>query len=143
MVPEKSVTRMCLLLIAVDATPEFPLLVLGNRDEFHARASASAQPWVEDERVVGGRDLVAGGTWLALHSDGRFAAVTNLRTGVPATAPRSRGWLCATSCSAMRRQRTIWTRCARRLPTTARSIWSSATAPACSRSVAAIVSCVR
>lgn len=82
---------MCLLLVAVDPTPELPLLLLGNRDEFHARASAPAQPWSEDARVAGGRDLVAGGSWLALRSDGRFAAVTNLRTGVPATAPRSRG----------------------------------------------------
>jgi uncharacterized protein with NRDE domain len=84
---------MCLLLIAIDATPEFPLLLLGNRDEFHARASAPARTWIEDARVVGGRDLVASGSWLALREDGRFAAVTNLRTGVPATAPRSRGWL--------------------------------------------------
>lgn len=84
---------MCLLLIAIDATPEFPLLLLGNRDEFHVRASAAAQTWVENTQVVGGRDLVAGGSWLALRDDGRFAAVTNLRTGVRATAPRSRGWL--------------------------------------------------
>lgn len=84
---------MCLLLIAVDAVPDVPLLLLGNRDEFHARASAAAMPWREDPRVVGGRDLVAGGTWLAVRDDGRFAAVTNLRTGVPATAPRSRGEL--------------------------------------------------
>ena len=84
---------MCLLLIAIDATPEFPLLLLGNRDEFHARASTPVQAWAEDARVVGGRDLVAGGSWLALRDDGRFAGVTNLRTGVPATAPRSRGWL--------------------------------------------------
>ncbi len=84
---------MCLLLIAIDATPEFPLLLLGNRDEFHARASSVANLWPENAHVVGGRDLVAGGTWLALRDDGRFAAVTNLRTGVPATAPRSRGWL--------------------------------------------------
>lgn len=84
---------MCLLLIAVETAPRTPLLLLGNRDEFHARASAAAQPWSEDARVVGGRDLVAGGSWLALRSDGRFAAVTNLRTGVPATAPRSRGAL--------------------------------------------------
>lgn len=84
---------MCLLLIAVDALPTLPLLLLGNRDEFHARASAAAQPWSEDARVVGGRDLVAGGSWLALRNDGRFAAVTNLRSGLPATAPRSRGWL--------------------------------------------------
>lgn len=84
---------MCLLLIAVDALPGTPLLLLGNRDEFHGRATAAAQPWAESRHVVGGRDLVAGGAWLALRDDGRFAAVTNLRTGVPATAPRSRGWL--------------------------------------------------
>ena len=84
---------MCLLLVAIDAVPQTPLLLLGNRDEFHARASAAATIWREDCHVVGGRDLVAGGSWLALRDDGRFAAVTNLRTGVPATAPRSRGWL--------------------------------------------------
>src|SRR4051812_36578887 len=84
---------MCLLLIAVRAVPGKPLLLLGNRDEFRARASAAAAPWNEDPRIVGGRDLVAGGAWLALRTDGRFAAVTNLRTGLPATAPKSRGWL--------------------------------------------------
>ncbi len=82
---------MCLLLIAVDVVPRVPMLLLGNRDEFHARASAAAAPWSEDPRVVGGRDLRAGGSWLAVRDSGRFAAVTNLRTGVPATAPRSRG----------------------------------------------------
>ena len=84
---------MCLLLVAIDTLPGYPRLLLGNRDEFHARASAPAQSWQEDRRVVGGRDLVAGGSWFALRDDGRFAAVTNLRTGVPATAPRSRGAL--------------------------------------------------
>lgn len=84
---------MCLLLIAIDFVADVPLLLLGNRDEFHGRASAAAQSWTQDARVVGGRDLVAGGSWLALRADGRFAAVTNLRSGIPATAPRSRGWL--------------------------------------------------
>jgi len=84
---------MCLLLIAVRAVPGRPLLLLGNRDEFRARASAAAAPWNEDPRVVGGRDLVAGGSWLAMRADGRHAAVTNVRTGLPATAPKSRGWL--------------------------------------------------
>jgi uncharacterized protein with NRDE domain len=84
---------MCLLLIAVRVVPEKPLLLLGNRDEFRARVSARAAPWSEDSRIVGGRDLVAGGSWLALRSDGRYAAVTNVRTGLPATAPKSRGWL--------------------------------------------------
>lgn len=84
---------MCLLLIAVRAVPGKPLLLLGNRDEFRARATAPSAPWAEDSRVVGGRDLVAGGAWLALRTDGRHAAVTNVRTGLPATAPKSRGWL--------------------------------------------------
>ncbi len=84
---------MCLLLIAVRAVPGKPLMLLGNRDEFRARASAAAAPWTEGARIVGGRDLVAGGSWLALRSDGRHAAVTNVRSGLPATAPKSRGWL--------------------------------------------------
>jgi uncharacterized protein with NRDE domain len=84
---------MCLLLIAVRSVPGKPLLLLGNRDEFRARASATAAPWKEDPRIVGGRDLVAGGSWLAIRSDGRHAAVTNVRSGLPATAPKSRGWL--------------------------------------------------
>jgi len=84
---------MCLLLIAVRTVPGRPLLLLGNRDEFRARASAAAAPWSEDARIVGGRDLVAGGSWLALRTDGRHAAVTNVRTGLPATAPKARGWL--------------------------------------------------
>jgi uncharacterized protein with NRDE domain len=77
----------------VRAVPTRPLLLLGNRDEFRARASAAAEPWNEDSRVVGGRDLVAHGSWLAVRADGRYAAVTNVRSGLPATAPKSRGWL--------------------------------------------------
>ena len=84
---------MCLLLIAVDWIPQCPLLLLGNRDEFHARATQAARPWSDAPQIVGGRDQVAGGSWLALREDGRFAAVTNLRTGKPTAAPRSRGWL--------------------------------------------------
>ena len=84
---------MCLVLVAIGVVPRTPLLLLGNRDEFHGRASAPAQPWNEDARVAGGRDLVANGSWLAARSDGRFAVVTNVRSGVPATAPKSRGAL--------------------------------------------------
>ncbi len=86
---------MCLILLAVDSIPQTPLLLLGNRDEFHGRASAAAEPWAENAHVVGGRDLVAGGSWLALRDDGRFAVLTNVRSGLPATAPRSRGALVA------------------------------------------------
>ena len=84
---------MCLALLALDVLPAVPLLLIGNRDEFHARASASAAPWREDARVLGGRDLQAGGGWLAVRSDGRFALVTNHRVWPPPRMPRSRGML--------------------------------------------------
>ena len=82
---------MCLILIAWRTCPGYPLVVAANRDEFYARPTAPAGPWAEDPRILGGRDLQAGGSWLGLRSDGRFAAVTNVREpGVP-KGPRSRG----------------------------------------------------
>lgn len=86
---------MCLILVGVRARPGSRVLLLANRDEFHARAAAAAAPWQDDARILGGRDLVAGGSWLAVRDDGRFAAVTNLRQGAPRPAPRSRGALVA------------------------------------------------
>lgn len=82
---------MCLILVGIDTRPGSRVLLLANRDEFRARASAAAAPWAEDAEVLGGRDLVAGGSWLAVRGSGRFAAVTNVRNGPPRPAPRSRG----------------------------------------------------
>ncbi len=82
---------MCLLLVAVDAVPDRPLLLLGNRDEFHARPSAAAAPWPDLPGVRGGRDLEAGGSWLAVHDNGRVAAVTNIRLLNVQRGTRSRG----------------------------------------------------
>ena len=84
---------MCLLLLAFHAVPRCPWLLLGNRDEFHGRATAPAQAWDDDPAIVGGRDLEAGGSWLALNRNGRFAAVTNVRNGSAQRGPRSRGEL--------------------------------------------------
>src|SRR5512144_1975022 len=86
---------MCLLLLALNTRAKRPWLLLANRDEFHARASAAAAFWTDRPDVCGGRDLVAGGSWLALSRNGRYAAVTNVRTGRQATALRSRGALVA------------------------------------------------
>nr|WP_010131803.1 NRDE family protein [Microbulbifer agarilyticus] len=69
---------MCLLLIAYRQHPQFPLLVLANRDEFYARATQAAGPW-HDQPITAGRDLEAGGTWLGVAPNGRVAAVTNMR----------------------------------------------------------------
>ncbi len=84
---------MCILLIAIDAMPDWPLLLLGNRDEYYLRPTASAAPWRGAADCLGGLDLQAGGSWLAQRNDGRFASVTNLRNGTPVQAPRSRGAL--------------------------------------------------
>ena len=86
---------MCLILLALDRVPERPWLLLGNRDEFHARPTADAAAWDDVPDVIGGRDLEAGGSWLAINRGGRFAAVTNVRSGIPARGPRSRGDLVA------------------------------------------------
>jgi uncharacterized protein with NRDE domain len=85
---------MCLILVAFQSSADFPLLVAGNRDEFHARPAHAAEWWADDRDVLGGRDLQAGGTWLGLHRSGRFAAVTNFRDAAPSRGgKRSRGHL--------------------------------------------------
>src|SRR5688572_23070856 len=86
---------MCLIVIAARATPQIALLVAANRDEQHARPTARAAWWSGPPRVLGGRDLKAGGTWLAVDDRGRFAAVTNIRDPEPRPSPRSRGTLVA------------------------------------------------
>lgn len=85
---------MCLLSIAVNQDPEWPLILVANRDEFHARPSAPLAPW-PDQPILGGRDLTAGGSWMALGNNNRFALVTNYRNArqsPPPDAP-SRGEL--------------------------------------------------
>ena len=70
---------MCLILVAWQAHPDYPLVVAANRDEFFRRRSASAEFWADRPQVLAGRDLEAGGTWLGLTRTGRFAALTNFR----------------------------------------------------------------
>lgn len=85
---------MCLVVLAIGESPEYPLILAGNRDEFHGRPTQNADWWPDKPNVVGGRDLQAGGTWLALHRKGRFATVTNYRDAQPSSAGfRSRGHL--------------------------------------------------
>jgi uncharacterized protein with NRDE domain len=68
---------MCLVAVAWRAHPRFPLIIAGNRDEFHERSSAPAGWWDDHGHVFGGRDLVAGGSWLAVSRTGRVAVVIN------------------------------------------------------------------
>ena len=81
---------MCLILFGYRTSPDYPLIVAANRDEFHGRASAVANFWSDHPHVMAGRDLVAGGTWLGCTTGGRFAALTNFSgpDDVPATVSR-------------------------------------------------------
>ena len=89
-------TRCALLVVALDAHPAYDLVVAANRDEYHARPAAPAAWGVEApfHGILAGRDLAAGGTWLGVRRDGRFAFVTNVRDGRGQDpAARSRGEL--------------------------------------------------
>lgn len=91
---------MCLVFVGWRAHPRYPLVVAANRDEYHARPTAPAAPWDEsasggpaggggagadaaEGRILAGRDLVAGGTWLGVTAGGRFAALTNVGGSKP------------------------------------------------------------
>jgi len=70
---------MCLILFAHRVNPDYPLVLAGNRDEFHDRPAAPADFWATEPEVLAGRDLVGGGTWLGITRTGRLAAVANFR----------------------------------------------------------------
>lgn len=85
---------MCLIAIAWKSKDRWPLILAGNRDEFHARPTDPAGFWRDAADVIGGRDLTAGGSWLGVSAGGRFAAVTNYRERLdPPPDARSRGHL--------------------------------------------------
>lgn len=69
---------MCLVVIArplVNGRRRF--IIAANRDEYHARPAQPLHWWPDAPGIAAGRDSVAGGTWLAVRRDGRFAAVLN------------------------------------------------------------------
>lgn len=72
---------MCTILLAWCCVPDARLVLASNRDELLARPAAPPGQLMASPPVFGGRDLLAGGTWLAVAQDGRVAAVTNRRSG--------------------------------------------------------------
>ena len=84
---------MCLIVAAWRAHPAYRLIVAANRDEFHARPASPAAFWSDRPQILGGRDLEAKGTWMAVSRSGRFAAVTNYRGAREPSAAESRGAL--------------------------------------------------
>lgn len=84
---------MCLIVLAWRPGHAQPLLVAANRDEFYARPSQPLAEWHDAPGVFAGRDLQAGGTWLGVGPNGRFAALTNIRAPGQPQGSRSRGEL--------------------------------------------------
>lgn len=69
--------RMCIAVFIWQSHPLYPFLLLLNRDEYHNRPTKPAA-WWEDGEILGGRDEVAGGTWLACSKTGKLAFLTNV-----------------------------------------------------------------
>lgn len=86
---------MCLIVFAWRPSHAQPLILAANRDEFYARPTLPLAQWEDAPQVYAGRDLEAGGTWLGISADGRFAALTNIREPGKPPGRRSRGELVA------------------------------------------------
>lgn len=84
---------MCLFAVAHRVSGRFPLVIAANRDEDYERPTIPADFWPDQHSIVGGRDRLHGGSWLAIDRRGRFAAVTNLRSSHGVIGKLSRGGL--------------------------------------------------
>lgn len=87
---------MCLIAFSFNDHPKYKLVLMANRDEFYKRPTRTAQFW-DDEgfpNILAGKDLKGKGTWMGVHKDGRWAALTNFRdpSSIKKEAP-SRGEL--------------------------------------------------
>lgn len=72
---------MCIAILTT-AHPDYPFILLNNRDEYLHRPTAEATWWPEpDAQVLGGYDLhrPVHGTWLGVTRQGRVAVLTNYR----------------------------------------------------------------
>jgi len=88
---------MCTLIFGWQVAGEGTLVLAANRDEDPLRPSETPRVLRGEPRIVGGRDVRAGGTWLALRGGRCVVGVLNRRprgeTLAPARRPPSRGLL--------------------------------------------------
>jgi uncharacterized protein with NRDE domain len=85
---------MCLIFFSINNHPTYKLIVAGNRDEFYNRKTALADFWKDQPKILAGRDLEAGGTWMGITQSGKISFITNYRdpSNINPNAP-SRGHL--------------------------------------------------
>lgn len=78
---------MCFIVFNFKKHNKYKLIFCANRDEFYKRKTEKLHYWhlfdeSEKNRILAGRDLESGGTWLGITKSGRFAALTNFREGI-------------------------------------------------------------
>ncbi|KZV84224.1 DUF833-domain-containing protein [Exidia glandulosa HHB12029] len=95
---------MCIVLLST-AHPDYPLVLIDNRDEFVARPTSRVEWWGPENSpdgpayILSARDLLRPehGTWMGITRHGRFAVLTNYReedthdAEHPVVGTRSRG----------------------------------------------------
>jgi len=95
---------MCLIAFSFDPGHHDAIILAANRDEFLSRPTLDPAWWSDHPGIFGGRDSLAGGTWMAVslpvrlpnasRRTCRFAALTNVRRHTASRgAPPSRGHL--------------------------------------------------
>ena len=86
---------MCTVVLLLRPGADWPVLIAANRDEMLDRAwDPPAAHWPDRPGIVGGRDRLAGGTWMALNSQGVMATVLNRQGSLgPRADKESRGEL--------------------------------------------------
>ena len=85
---------MCLLIALSRIVAGAPLIVAANRDELYERPGVPVTVLQDGPpRILGGRDELAGGTWLAVNEHGLVAGLTNQPSAGRDPTRRSRGEL--------------------------------------------------
>jgi uncharacterized protein with NRDE domain len=74
--------QVCTILLAWQNVNNADFVLAANRDELIDRPAEAPVLLSRDPPIVGGRDLLAGGTWLAVAEGARVCAVTNRRIGI-------------------------------------------------------------
>ncbi|MGN6731985.1 MAG: NRDE family protein, partial [Candidatus Binatia bacterium] len=59
--------KVCTLAVYFHAVDDFPLIIAANRDEHYDRPSVPPSLLQTTPKIISGRDLRAGGTWLGFN----------------------------------------------------------------------------
>ena len=76
---------MCLIALSVEKSKDWNgkesyfFKVIANRDEYHERKT-TVMHWWSNKEILAGKDEEAGGTWLGTNREGKFGAITNLKS---------------------------------------------------------------